>query len=194
MITLLTRHKMPECLCVFWDNPTNTPGSLPRGARAPVLPSRVPRAASRLEPDPPFCSIQLFHQHQPLSKTNFWCTPAWGSRSPALPSSSSSSSLACHSQTGGRERICQLQSCPTGLLCCPTSLPLPRKPPGAAGHGRKRLGSLRKRSSSSGAHPGQPNTPRPGFVNEESLVIPINVRINHPRAFPARHKQPQIFH
>lgn len=83
MITLLTRHKMPECLCGFWDNPTNTPGSLPRGARAPVLPSRVPRAASRLEPDPPFCSIQLFHQHQPLSKTNFWCTQSLGEPQPS---------------------------------------------------------------------------------------------------------------
>lgn len=174
-------QQTPQVLCQEEQEPLSCQAGCPE---------QLPGWSQTLPSAPSSFSISTSPSPKPISGAH----RAWGSRSPALPSSSSSSSLACHSQTGGRERICQLQSCPTGLLCCPTSLPLPRKPPGAAGHGRKRLGSLRKRSSSSGAHPGQPNTPRPGFVNEESLVIPINVRINHPRAFPARRKQPQIFH
>lgn len=169
------------------------------------MPNRVPRAAlsaPRLGPGPPL----LLHRAQSglspcsmstiPSPSSFSCTQSLARHpqsagspraapgsdrsgcQPAAPPSLGFPSPAAHRAGPGGGFV---SSSPARQVCsavphrsrCPEP---PRAHRGTAGSDRDRL---QKRRSSRRARPGQPNTPRPGFVSGESLGLPVKVRINH---------------
>lgn len=169
------------------------------------MPNRVPRAAlsaPRLGPGP---SLLLHRAQSSLSPcsmstipspSSFSCTQSLARHpqsagspraapgsdrcgcQPAAPPSLGFPSPAAHRAGPGGGFV---SSSPARQVCsavphrsrCPEP---PRAHRGTAGSDCDRL---QKRRSSRRARPGQPNTPRPGFVSGESLGLPVKVRINH---------------
>lgn len=145
---------------------------------------------ARPSPPAPPCPerpLPVLHEHHPLSKQLLLHTkprspsPERGEPQgcqPAAPPSLGFPSPAAHRAGPGGGFVSssparQVCSAVPHRSCCPEP---PRAHRGTAGSDRDRL---QKRRSSRRARPGQPNTPRPGFVSGESLGLPVKVRINH---------------
>lgn len=78
-------------------------------------------------------------------------------------------------------------SCPTGSLSCPTLLLFPGglPPVGISGHVRKRLRSATTTFERLQSPADAENTPSLCFMNEQTRVLSINVKINYLWAFPS---------
>lgn len=81
-------------------------------------------------------------------------------------------------------------SCPTGSLSCPTLLLFPGglPPVGISGHVRKRLRSATTTFERLQSPADAENTPSLRFMNEQTRVLSINVKINYLWAFPSHRR------
>lgn len=146
----------------------------------------VPRGWTQTLPPAPPCPGQplpALHGHRALSKAIFPHTKP-GSPSPErreLCEPSSGSSLA---QPGQGEDLAAPVLPDRFALLAHIAAAAAGNPRGRSGARPEGFGDrLPKRSSGSGAEAGQPSTPWPGFMDEESLELPRNVGINQTAAF-----------